>query len=77
MRQLLLISLIILPINTSAFAEEVMSSTILEDGKILYSKSEATIFIDAVGQAEVGVAYKGRIFICNLLINFFEDCGLW
>ena len=54
MRQILLISLIILPINNSAFADEVMSSTILEDGKILYSKSEATIFIDAVGQEEVG-----------------------
>ena len=47
-------------------AQEVMSSTILEKGKILYTKSEATIFIDALGQAEVGVAYQGRIFICTM-----------
>ena len=47
-------------------AQEVMSSTILEKGKILYSKSEATIFIDALGQAEVGLAYQGRIFICTI-----------
>ena len=47
-------------------AQEVMSSTILEKGKILYTKSEATIFIDALGQAEVGVAYKGNIFICTI-----------
>ena len=50
----------------SLSAQEVMSSTILEKGKILYTKSEATIFIDALGQAEVGVAYKGRIFICTI-----------
>jgi len=37
-------------------AQEVLSSTILEKGKILYTKSEATIFIDALRQAEVGVA---------------------
>ena len=48
------------------FAQEVMSSTILEKGKILYSKPEATIFIDALGQAEVGVAYQGQIFICTI-----------
>jgi hypothetical protein len=47
-------------------AQEVMSSTILEKGKILYSKSEATIFIDTLGQAEVGVVYQGRIFICTI-----------
>ena len=47
-------------------AQEVMSSTILEKGKILYTKSEATIFIDTLGQAEVGVAYQGRIFICTI-----------
>ena len=38
----------------------------LEKGKILYTKSEATIFIDTLGQAEVGVAYQGRIFICTI-----------
>lgn len=47
-------------------AQEVMSSAILEKGKILYTKSEATIFIDTLGQAEVGVAYQGRIFICTI-----------
>ena len=47
-------------------AQEVMSSTILEKGKILYTKSEATVFIDVLGQAEVGVAYQGRIFICTI-----------
>ena len=46
MKNLLLIFSIIIGLNTSASAEEVMSSTILEKGKILYSKSEATIFID-------------------------------
>ena len=51
---------------TLLFAQEVMSSTILEKGKILYTKSEATIFIDTLGQAEVGVAYQGRIFICTI-----------
>ena len=51
---------------TPLSAQEVMSSTILEKGKILYTKSEATIFIDALGQAEVGVAYQGRIFICTI-----------
>ena len=51
---------------TPPSAQEVMSSTILEKGKILYTKSEATIFIDALGQAEVGVAYQGRIFICTI-----------
>ena len=51
---------------SSLSAQEVMSSTILEKGKILYTKSEATIFIDALGQAEVGVAYQGRIFICTI-----------
>ena len=75
MIKLLLILLIFLPVNTSAFAQEVMSSTILEQGKILYSKSEATIFIDAVGQAEVGVAYKGRVFICTLGNNFIAASG--
>ena len=48
-----------------------MSSTILENGKILYSKSEATIFIGRGGQAEVGVAYEGRIFICTIGNNNF------
>ena len=48
---------------------------ILENGKILYSKSEATIFIDAVGQAEVGVAYEGRIFICTIGNNFIAASG--
>ena len=57
MKKLLLIFSMIIGLNTYASAQEVMSSTILEEGKILYSKSEATIFIDAVGQAEVGVAY--------------------
>ena len=47
-------------------AQEVLSSTILEKGKILYTKSEATIFIDALRQAEVGVAYQGNIFICTI-----------
>ena len=51
---------------TPLSAQEVMSSTILEKGKILYTKSEATIFIDTLGQAEVGVAYQGRIFICTI-----------
>ena len=50
----------------SLSAQEVMSSKILEKGKILYTKSEATIFIDTLGQAEVGVAYQGRIFICTI-----------
>jgi hypothetical protein len=66
---------IIIGLKTSVLAQEVMSSTILEQGKILYSKSEATIFIDAVGQAEVGVAYKGRIFICTLGNNFIAASG--
>ena len=56
MKKLLLIFSIIIGLNSSTSAQEIMSSTILENGKILYSKSEATIFIDAVGQAEVGVA---------------------
>ena len=47
-------------------AQEVMSSKILEKGKILYTKSEATIVIDALGQAEVGGAYQGRIFVCTI-----------
>ena len=62
--------LVTLTISLSFFAplsaQEVMSSTILEKGKILYTKSEATIFIDALGQAEVGVAYQGNIFICTI-----------
>ena len=66
---------IVIGLKTSVSAQEVMSSTILEQGKILYSKSEATIFIDAVGQAEVGVAYKGRIFICTLGNNFIGASG--
>ena len=57
MNKLLLIFSILIGLNSSTYAKEIMSSTILENGKILYSKSEATIFIDAVGQAEVGVAY--------------------
>ena len=65
----------VIGLKTSVIAQEVMSSTILEQGKILYSKSEATIFIDAVGQAEVGVAYKGRIFICTLVNNFIAASG--
>ena len=40
-------------------------SKIYERG-VLYTKSEATIFIDTLGQAEVGVAYQGRIFICTI-----------
>ena len=56
----------VLSFFTPLSAQEVMSSTILEKGKILYTKSEATIFIDTLGQAEVGVAYQGRIFICTL-----------
>ena len=66
---------IVIGLKTSVSAQEVMSSTILEQGKILYSKSEATIFIDAVWQAEVGVAYKGRIFICTLANNFIAASG--
>ena len=68
---------IVIGLKTSVIAQEVMSSTILEQGKILYSKSEATIFIDAVGQAEVGVAYKGRIFICTLGNNFIAASGIY
>ena len=75
MKKLLLIFSIIIGLNTSTSAQEIMSSTILENGKILYSKSEATIFIDAVGQAEVGVAYKGRIFICTIGNNFIAASG--
>jgi hypothetical protein len=75
MRLLLLTSSIIFGLNSLVFSQEVMSSTILEKGKILYTKSEATIFIDAVGQAEVGVAYKGRIFICTLGNNFIAASG--
>lgn len=75
MKKLLLTFSIILGINTSTSAQEIMSSKILENGKILYSKSEATIFIDAVGQAEVGVAYKGRIFICTIGNNFIAASG--
>ena len=75
MKKLLLIFSMIIGLNTYASAQEVMSSTILEEGKILYNKSEATIFIDAVGQAEVGVAYKGRIFICTIGNNFIAASG--
>ncbi|MFL2765134.1 MAG: hypothetical protein ACJ0DF_03480 [Paracoccaceae bacterium] len=75
MKKFLLILSIVIGLKTSVIAQEVMSSTILEQGKILYSKSEATIFIDAVGQAEVGVAYKGRIFICTLGNNFIAASG--
>ena len=75
MKKLLLIFSIIIGLNTSISAQEIMSSTILENGKILYSKSEATIFIDSVGQAEVGVAYEGRIFICTIGNNFIAAPG--
>ena len=75
MKKLLLIFSIIIGLNSSTSAQEIMSSTILENGKILYSKSEATIFIDAVGQAEVGVAYEGRIFICTIGNNFIAASG--
>ena len=75
MKKLLIIFSIIIGLNSSTFAQEIMSSTILENGKILYSKSEATIFIDAVGQAEVGVAYEGRIFICTIGNNFIASSG--
>ena len=75
MKKLLLIFSIIVGPISSTFAQEIMSSTILENGKILYSKSEATIFIDAVGKAEVGVAYKGRIFICTIGNNFIAASG--
>lgn len=75
MKKLLLIfSIIVGPISSTS-AQEIMSSAILENGKILYSKSEATIFIDAVGQAEVGVAYEGRIFICTIGNNFIAASG--
>ena len=64
------LTLAVLPLafsfSASLFAQEIMSSTILEKSKILYSKPEATIFIDALGQAEIGVAYQGRIFICTI-----------
>ena len=66
---------IIFSFCASLSAQEVMSSTILEKGKILYTKSEATIFIDALGQAEVGVAYQGRIFICTIGNNFIAASG--
>ena len=75
MKQLSIFLFIIIGISNSALAQEVMSSTILEKGKILYSKSEATIFVDTVGQAEVGVAYQGRIFICTLGNNFIASSG--
>ena len=75
MKKLLLIFSIGIGLNTSTSAQEIMSSTILENGKILYSKSEATIFIDSVGQAEVGVAYEGRIFICTIGNNFIAVPG--
>ena len=75
MKKLLLIFSIGIGLNTSTSAQEIMSSTILENGKILYSKSEATIFIDSVGQAEVGVAYEGRIFICTIGNNFIAAPG--
>ena len=75
MNKLLLIFLTVIGLNSSTSAKEIMSSTILENGKILYSKSEATIFIDAVGQAEVGVAYEGRIFICKIGNNFIAASG--
>ena len=75
MKKLLLIFSIIFGLISSTSAQEIMSSTILENGKILYSKSEATIFIDAVGQAEVGVAYEGRIFICTIGNNFIAASG--
>ena len=75
MKKLLLIFSIGIGLNTSISAQEIMSSTILENGKILYSKSEATIFIDAVGQAEVGVAYEGRVFICTIGNNFIASSG--
>ena len=75
MKKLLLIfSIIVGPISSTS-AQEIMSSTILENGKILYSKSEATIFIDTVGQAEIGVAYEGRIFICTIGNNFIAASG--
>ena len=75
MKQLSILLFIITGISNSALAQEVMSSTILEKGKILYSKSEATIFVDTVGQAEVGVAYQGRIFICTIGNNFIASSG--
>ena len=75
MKQLSIFLFIIIGISNSALAQEVMSSTILEKGKILYSKSEATIFVDTVGQAEVGVAYQGRVFICTLGNNFISSSG--
>ena len=75
MKKPLLIFSLIFGLNSSTSAQEIMSSTILENGKILYSKSEATIFIDAVGQAEVGVAYQGRIFICTIGNNFIASSG--
>ena len=75
MKKPLLTFSIIIGLNSSTYAQEIMSSTILENGKILYSKSEATIFIDAVGQAEVGVAYEGRIFICTIGNNFIASSG--
>ena len=75
MKKLLLIFSTGIGLSTSTSAQEIMSSTILENGKILYSKSEATIFIDSVGQAEVGVAYEGRIFICTIGNNFIAAPG--
>ena len=75
MKQISIFLFIIIGISNSALAQEVMSSTILEKGKILYSKSEATIFVDTVGQAEVGVAYQGRVFICTLGNNFIASSG--
>ena len=75
MKQLSIFLFIIFWVTNSAIAQEIMSSTILEKGKILYSKSEATIFVDTVGQAEVGVAYQGRIFICTLGNNFIAASG--
>ena len=75
MNKLLLIFSIVIGLNSSTSAKEIMSSTILENGKILYSKSEATIFIDTVGQAEIGVAYEGRIFICTIGNNFIAASG--
>ena len=75
MKQLSIFLFIIFWVTNSAIAQEIMSSTILEKGKILYTKSEATIFVDTVGQAEVGVAYQGRIFICTLGNNFIAASG--
>ena len=66
MKGILVTLTIICGFCASLSAREIMSSTILEKGKILYTKSEATIFIDALGQAEVGVAYEGRIFVCTI-----------